>query len=166
MFNLFARKGATNPSQVDPHPIEHRGIRALPANNPPTVITYRRDPVRVKAADPQTFGQYNVATHAELAPQPVPYTQYWNVGRDPAHAWPRMNLYQFMSPRDWLGVMQWPFTNVGHTQAGSLVYMPQGKFLPQIGRANINVPAQTSLGAQTAVRPPVVIDPNHAKLYF
>jgi hypothetical protein len=165
MFLLF-RKRQPEARQPPYDPLAHPVIRVPPANVPPTAISYRQDPVHPRSADPQTFGQYNVAEDVQLAPQPVAYTQWWNVGRDPAHAWPRMNLYQYLSPRDWLGVMQWPFTTVGHTQAGSLVTQPRGAFIPQMGRANITIPAQTSLGAQTAVRPPVTIDANHAKLIF
>jgi hypothetical protein len=169
MFNLLSKRrndigdGVTmTPPEVLAHPVIH----SRPVNIPPTAISYRHEPIHGRDADPQTFGWYNVAEDVQLAPQPVAYTQWWNVGRDPQHAWPRMNLYQFLSPRDWLSVAQWPFSSVGHTQAGSLVTMPRGQFIPQQGRANINSPAQTTLGAQTAIRPPVVIDPNHAKLIF
>jgi hypothetical protein len=165
MFNLFSNR-QPRARREDPDPLAHPVIHVAPARVPPSVVIFRREPIHPTAGDPQTFGQYDVAENVQLAPQPVAYTQWWNVGRDPAHAWPRMNLYQFTSPRDWLSVMGWPFTSVGHTQAGSLVTQPQGRFTPQIGRANINSPAQTSLGAMSAVRPPVTIDINHAKLLF
>lgn len=165
MFFLF-RKQQPQARVPDQDPDRHPVIHTNPPRIPPSIVRYRHEPIHRTDGDPQTFGLYNVATHAELAPQPVAYTQWWNVGRDPAHAWPRMNLYQFTSPRDWLSVMGWPFANVGHTPAGSMVYMPQGRFVPQPGRANIKIPTQTTLGAQTAVKPPVTIDLNHAKLIF
>lgn len=163
MFNLFARRqpqAQRNDRDPDRHPV----IAVRPANVPPTIITARVNPVHPTAGDPQSFTQYNVAENVQLAPQPVPYTQFWNVGRDPAHAWPRMNLYQFMSPRDWLSVAGWPFTTAGKTPFGKLASGPQGQFMSQIGRANINAPEQTSLGALTAIQAPVIIDPNHLKL--
>jgi hypothetical protein len=46
-----------------------------------------------------------------------------------------------------------------------MVYMPNGTFIPQVGRSNIIPPPQTSLGAQNAVQAPVTIDANHLKLY-
>jgi hypothetical protein len=163
MFNLFARR-QPQAQRNDRDPARHPVIAVRPANVPPTIITARQEPLHPTDGDPQTFVQYNVAENVELAPQPVPYTQFWNVGRDPAHAWPRMNLYQFMSPRDWLSVAGWPFSSVGHTQAGSMVTQPRGRFIPQLGRSNINSPGQTSLGAQTAVQAPIFIDPNHINL--
>lgn len=163
MFNLFARR-QPQAQRAERDPNQHPVIAATPTNIPPTIITARHEPIHPTEGDPQTFTQYNVAENVELAPQPVPYTQWWNVGRDPAHAWPRMNLYQFMSPRDWLSVMAWPFSTVGHTQAGSLVTQPRGRFTPQIGRANIEPPAQTSLGAQSAIRSPITFDANHINL--
>jgi hypothetical protein len=125
---------------------EKREPEPLAANaktGPPVFITYRADPVHNGDHD----------------------TQWWNVGRDPEHAWPHHQLYQFLSPRDWLSVAGWPFSSVGHTQAGSMVYMPNGTFIPQVGRSNITAPPQTSLGAQNAVQAPVTIDANHLKLY-
>lgn len=163
MFNLFARR-QPQASQQDDRDYRHPVLRVPPATVPPTIILARREPIRTVDADPQTFTQYNVAENVELAPQPVAYTQWWNVGRDPAHAWPRMNLYQFMSPRDWLSVAAWPFSTVGHTQAGSLVTQPRGRFIPQIGRANIDSPAQTSVGAQSAIKAPITFDANHINL--
>jgi hypothetical protein len=165
MFNLF-RQRQPEATREPPDSLAHPVIRVPPAHVPPVVVIHRHEPIHDRDADPQTFHQYNVAENVQLAPQPVAYTQWWNVGRDPAHAWPRMNLYQFLSPRDWLSVAQWPFSSVGHTPAGSLVTQPQGRFMPQVGRANITPGAQTSLGAQTGVRPPITFDVNHAKLLF
>lgn len=165
MFNLFRKTESAPPAQrPDPDPIAHPVLRVPPARVPPSTITFRRQPINRTDGDPQTFGQYNVAENVQLAPQPVAYTQFWNVGRDAAHAWPRMNLYQFMSPRDWLSVAAWPFSSVGHTKAGSMVTQPRGQFIPQIGRANITTPGQTSLGAMTSINAPIIVDPNHAKL--
>lgn len=150
-------------SKKEPRPPEPLIANAI--TKPPTFITYRADPVHNGEHDPQVFGRYPVNVRSEHAPAPVPYTQWYSVGRDPEHTWPHQWLYQFASPRQWLSVAGWPFATVGHTQAGSLVYMPQGKFIPQVGRSNIIQPAQTSLGAQAAVQTPVVIDANHANLY-
>jgi hypothetical protein len=147
---------------------EKREPEPLAANaraGPPVFITYRADPVHNGDHDPQSFTRYRVDSRADFAPAPVPYTQWWSVGRDPEHAWPHHQLYQFLSPRDWLSVAGWPFSSVGHTQAGSMVYMPNGTFIPQVGRSNITAPPQTSLGAQNAVQAPVTIDANHLKLY-
>lgn len=163
MFNLFAKR-QPQAQRNDRDPVGHPTLAVRPANIPPTIITARAEPIRAQDHDPQTFTQYNVNEDVQLAPQPVPYTQFWNVGRDPAHAWPRMNLYQFMSPRDWLSVAAWPFSSVGHTAAGAMVTMPRGRFIPQLGRANINAPAQTSLGAQTAVQGVINVDMNHINL--
>jgi hypothetical protein len=164
MFNLFSNR-QPQARREDPDPLAHPVIHVAPARVPPSVVIFRREPIHATAGDPQTFGQYDVAENVQLAPQPVAYTQWWNVGRDPEHAWPHQQLYQFLSPRDWLSVAGWPFSSVGHTQAGSLVYMPNGTFIPQVGRSNITPPAQTSLGAQNAVNAAITIDANHLKLY-
>lgn len=165
MFNLFSKRQVAA-QRVEADPLAHPVIRAVPGRLPPTIITYRHEPIHARDADPQTFTQYNVAENVELAPQPVAYTQWWNVGRDAAHAWPRMNLYQFTSPRQWLSVAAWPFTSVGHTPSGALPTSPRGQFIPQLGRANIAPPAQTNLGAMSSIQPSIVVDANHAKLIF
>lgn len=163
MFNLLRRRDREAEATQD---ARHPTIRARPVTVPPVYITARHDPVHPRDADPQTSQRVHVSEPVVTAPPPVPYTLFWNVGRDIEHAWPRQWLYQFASPRDWLSVMQWPFTTVGHTQAGSMVYMPPGRFIPQLGRSNIDSPAQTSLGAMAAVQPVILADPNHAKILF
>jgi hypothetical protein len=136
-----------------------------PTRTPVAFITYRTDPIRNPDHDPQTFGRYPVAVREDMAPAPVAYSQFSHVGRDPAHAFPFQWQYQFVSFRDWLGVAHWPFTDVGHTEAGSLVYMPQGRFNPgNAGRGSIKPLPQTSLGAQSAVQPNLTVDINHLKL--
>jgi hypothetical protein len=104
------------------------------------------------------------------APQPVPYTQWWNVGRDAEHAWPVRWLYQALAIPDWLGVMGWPFSAAGHTKPGSLVTAPAqraqyaGNWLSQVPRTNIVAPAQTNLGNLGSLQAPVILDINNAKL--
>lgn len=153
----------TQKEKRDPTPLVT--AKPYPGSAPPTFITYRNDPVHNKDADPQIFGRYAVNERVEYAPAPVPYTQWWNVGRDSEHAWPHHWLYQSLAPRDWLSVAGWPFSAVGHTQAGSMVTMPAGRFIPQVGRANIQPPPQSSLGAQSAVQATVTYDANHLKLF-
>jgi hypothetical protein len=135
-----------------------------PGREPPTFITYRNDRRIPGAQAPQVFGRYAVSERVDYAPAPVPYTQWWSVGRDIEHAWPHQWLYQSLNPADWLGVMDWPFTTVGHTESGSLVYMPRGQFIPQVGRSNIQPLPQTSLGAQAAVQAGLTVGRNHLKL--
>lgn len=136
---------------------------------PPTIIVNRREPIHPKFAFPQTFERAPVEAMPDQAgiqdaPGPIAYTQWWNVGRDAAHAWPTHMLFQSLAIPDWLGVMGWPFSAVGHTKAGSLVTMPQGRFQPQVQRSVIDMPGQTSVSAQASVRGPITVDINNLKL--
>lgn len=136
---------------------------------PPTIIVNRREPTRPMFAFPQESERLPVEAMPDQAslqdaPGPVPYTQWWNVGRDAQHAWPVRWLYQSLAIPDWLGVMGWPFSSVGHTKAGALVTMPRGQFIPQVQRSNITPGPQTSVGAQSAVRGPLTTDINNLKL--
>jgi hypothetical protein len=142
---------------------------------PPTVITYRREPTRDRTAFPQVSAPFPVEAmpgqaSIQDAPQPVEYTQWWNVGRDAQHAWPVRWLYQAVAIPEWLSVMGWPFSGVGHTKPGSLVTAPsqraqyRGTWLSQAGRANIEAPAQTNLGSQATLYAPISGDVNNMKL--
>lgn len=129
------------------------------------VIVRRND--RATRADhfPQKSERYEVATEVEQAPQPIPQTSFYGVGRDVAHATPHQWRYTALAIPEWLSVIGWPF-GVAKVPSALVVSMPRGRHNPVRERTNITAPQSTSLGSITAVQGVSAFQPNLAKITF
>jgi hypothetical protein len=129
------------------------------------VIVTRNDRARTMAAFPQVSSRDIVPVEVESAPLPVPSTAYYGVGRDEMHARPTMWRYQALAISEWLSVMGWPFA-IAKVPSALVVSMPRGKQNPIRSRANIDNPAQTSLGSLSVLGAENNTSPGLAKITF
>lgn len=130
----------------------------------PTIV-HRNEPTEPGYSYPQASVRRVVPVAAELAPPPVPYTAYYGVGRDQAHAEPTMWSYQALAIPEWLSVMGWPFA-VAKVPSALVVDMPRGRQNPIRGRTNIDNPAQTALGSLSTLGGVQSYEPGLAKITF
>jgi hypothetical protein len=129
--------------------------------------TRRREPIHDHRAFPQSPATpLPVGIYPQKAPEPVPYTAFFNVGRDAEHiGMERQQPPMSLAPVDWLSVIGWPFLPGMKANPTSLITpYNRGRLNPQPTRVNIESPQQTTLGMRTAVRPPLVIGPSLMKL--
>lgn len=130
----------------------------------PTIV-YRNEPIHAPQAFPQQSTRRVVPVEVEQAPQPVPDTAFYGVGRDQAHALPTVWQYQQLAPNEWLSVAGWPFY-VAKVPSALIVSMPRGQHNPIRGRANIDNPPQVPLGSLTTLNVAQSFQPTLAKITF
>lgn len=130
---------------------------------PTSVVVHRDEPKRDKRWSPQFSRRLPVRIRMEGSPPPVPYTSFYGVGKDPAHAWPHRVLFQSLAIADRLAVMA-PNFLVKKVPSALVVEQPRGIAIPVSQRANIAQPGTTTLGSLSAVAPQQVWAPQYAKI--
>jgi hypothetical protein len=132
-------------------------------NHPTAVVVSREEPKRDKRWSPQVNLRLPVLIRPQTAPEPVPYTSFYGVGRDPAHARAHIWRYQSLAIADKLAIMA-PNFLIKKIPSALVVGQPKGIALPVSGRSNIESPGRSSLGSQTAVRADTSWNPDYLKL--
>jgi hypothetical protein len=141
-------------------------LNRRPTRPSPTAVEGRRnEPRRDRTYYPQESVRLPVEEGLKPVPLPPQFTAAWPEGKTFDHAWSHRWLYQSLSD-EVLSIMAWPFTNIGHTQPGSLVVaMPRGIHHAVGERANIVAPPSGSYGSKVAVDPNMIFyDPRYSKL--
>lgn len=130
--------------------------------HPTAVVRARMEPVHTPAHYPIGTVIEPATTRRELAPLPVQFSAYDTVGRD--HG-PRMNRpVQNLAIGEWLGVMSWPFSLIKVPSAMRVPIAPHQGMNPFAERVNVDMPRQTSLGAQSSIKAAPQWAPQYAKL--
>lgn len=132
--------------------------------HPIAVIARRNEPRRDRSYTEQESVRLPVVVDPEVAPQPVQYTTFQDVGLTYEHARPHRWLYQALAIKDKLSIVD---TNGfrGKAEPGSVVVaMGHGQMRTVQDRANIANPAQGMYGDRAAVAPTMVVPAAYAKL--
>lgn len=130
---------------------------------PPAVIVYREDRKHDSHWSPVINRRLPVIIEPENSPPPVPYTNYYGIGKTPNHAWPHRTLFQSLAIADRLAVAA-PHFLVPKLAFRRVVGQVRGQSLPVETRVNIVSPRNATLGSMTAVKPPSTWSPVYAKL--
>lgn len=129
------------------------------------VLIHRQDPVHPPHAFEQFSDRRLVPVQVQEAPRPVPYTAYYGVGRDQAHARPTIWQYNSLAIPEILSVMGWPF-GVKRIIKPQHPDMPRGRQTALSARVNIDNPQQTALGSLTTLGGTLSYSPELAKITF
>jgi hypothetical protein len=130
-------------------------------DHPTAVFRTRQEPVHVAVHFPIGTAITPDVTKVELAPQPVPYTAFHQVGKT-AHV--RNRPVQNLAISEWLGVMAWPFKLLKVEAMRPPLGAPKPGMMPFTERVNVDMPGQTSVGAMSSIKAPLYTGPQYGKL--
>lgn len=138
-------------------------MNSLPAAvHPVAVDRPRLDPRHIPFGYPIGTVIDDTTTRVELAPQPVPSTAFYAVGRANP---PQMNRpVNNLAISEWLSVMAWPFRLIKIPGAMRVPIAPHQGMMPFAERVNIDMPAQQALGSQTSIKAPTWTGAQYGKL--
>lgn len=130
-------------------------------DHPTAVFRTRQEPVHVAVHYPIGTAITPDVTKVELAPQPIPQTAFWAVGKSrPARNRPVNNL----AISEWLGVAAWPFKLLKVVPYRPVLGAPKPGMIPFAERVNVDMPRQTSVGALSSIKAPTYTGPQYGKL--
>lgn len=135
----------------------------------PQVIKRPVFPITDRRYAPQHSGFVAEAVHFAPPPEPVRPGDFWNVGKDPRHAWPYRYVYRTDNSASSLSIMALPGAASFPTIPSAMV-VRGSTFTPHQAQNSVResvslvTPQPTSWGSQRELAPLVGMSPAYAKL--
>lgn len=131
--------------------------------HPTSVVVERREPKRDRRYTEQSSVRYPIAMATRGSPEPVPYSQFYGVGRDPVHAWGHKWRYTALAIQSKLAIAAQRF-GVEKQPSALVISQNVGRQNPIVGRPNIDSPGSMALGSRHELKPHTTYAPQYAKI--